>query len=125
MKKGFSEDFEKFWEEYPYRWIPSSDKRVKVGKQNAWILWRRLDSETRELILHILPVYKRQIDTKIVPDAFRWLRDKKWLDYDIPLPKKKLQMMPKTETLSWKQKQKAKEAGEKFRQHLAERKKLR
>lgn len=79
--KEYTEEFLDFWNKYPYRWIKESGKKVKVGKQLAWERWQKIDTETRKQILEIVLVFARQIDSQSVPDAWRWLRDKKYLDY--------------------------------------------
>ena len=82
--KDYSTDFETFWNKYPERWIPESDKHVKIGKHKAWEEWVNIDEQAQKLIIAILPVYRRKISSKIIPDAWRWLRDRKWDDYSPP-----------------------------------------
>ncbi len=85
-KDNYSALFKDFWKDYPTRWIQESNKNVKVGKSDAWEQWQKLSPEQHIFILKILPVYKRQIDSKIVPDAWRWLRNGRYNDYEIPAP---------------------------------------
>ncbi len=72
-----------FWKKYPTRWIPESDKHVKIGKDLAWQQWRKIDDETHQ---HILTIISQMKSGKAVPDPWRWLRDKKFNDYDPPEP---------------------------------------
>lgn len=91
-REEYSQEFLLFWKEYPIRWVKTSDTKVKVGKHLAWEQWQKIDIETRKQILKIVPVFAAKIDSPSVPDAWRWLRDKKYLDYaaePAPAPKPK------------------------------------
>ncbi len=80
-KSKYSANFLIFWNKYPTRWIPKSDQHVKIGKDLAWQQWRKIGDDTHRYILGIIPQMK---SGKGVPDPWRWLRDKKWKDYDPP-----------------------------------------
>lgn len=82
-KGKYTEDFETFWEKYPTRWVPESDKHVKIGKDLAWQQWRKIGEDAHRYILGIISQMK---SGKAVPDPWRWLRDKKWKDYEPPKP---------------------------------------
>lgn len=87
-KGKYTEDFETFWKKYPTRWIPESDKHVKVGKHLAWEQWEKISEETHR---HILGIISQMKAGRAVPDPWRWLRDKKFLDFvtEQPRPDKK------------------------------------
>ncbi|KKK76776.1 hypothetical protein LCGC14_2860270 [marine sediment metagenome] len=94
-KEEYSKEFLAFWWKYPPRWIKSSGRYSHVGKDLAWKQWRKLSVKTQQYIWSILPVYVKSIPPTIIPDAWRWLRDKKWLDYEPaevkPLPQRPVQ----------------------------------
>ncbi len=105
--KEYSDLFLEFWAKYPERWIPESDKHVKIGKHKAWKQWCGINNQTQKLIMIILPIYKKEISSSIIPDAWRWLRDRKWDDYETKQPqgpKAKPQQKPKVTLATAKEK---------------------
>lgn len=107
-KERYSEDFENFWNEYPTRWIPESDKHVKIGKHLAWEQWRKLGDDTCR---HILSIISQMKSGKGVPDPWRWLRDKKFEDYIAESPKSDAKAIAEQEE---KRKQKARDEKGKY-----------
>lgn len=79
----YDDNFEAFWSLYPKRWHKDSDKHVKIGKAKAWERWRFMRKKDQLHTMAILPVFTRECDARIYPDAWRWLRDKKYEDYDL------------------------------------------
>jgi len=79
-KDNYSVIFLDFWKRYPSRWIQESDRRVKVGKYLAWEQWQKLNEEQQ---ISALLATKSMVSGKAVPDAWRWLRDKKFDDAEI------------------------------------------
>lgn len=71
--------FESFWRAYPSRWIKSSGRYTKVGKELAWQQFGKLSEE--EVDWALFAVYKEK-SSETIPDAHRWLRDKKFKDFD-------------------------------------------
>ena len=87
-RRKYDEDFKVFWKEYPARWVASSDRWAKLNKNRAWEQWKKLDTETKEHIMAIMPVFIKTIPSTNVQDAFRWLNDKNkgYADYSVPKP---------------------------------------
>ncbi len=79
----YDDNFEAFWLLYPERWIKDSDRHVKIGKAKAWERWRFMRKTNQQHAMAVLPVFKRTVDARYIPDAWRWLRDKKYEDYDL------------------------------------------
>lgn len=84
VSKPYSEQFERFWRAYPKRWIKSSGRWVKVGKEEAWLVWQRLHKLEHE---HIMVVIKQVPANSATLDAHRWLKHKRFKDYELPKPK--------------------------------------
>ena len=80
MRTKYTEEFEAFWGLYPRRWIVSSGVWVKIGKRKAFRVWSRLSKDDHS---DIMAVIKRFREGKFVPDAWRWLRDVGWEDFDV------------------------------------------
>ena len=76
--------FLKFWDKYPSRWIAASSKWVKIGKHLASEQWNKLSQSEQQYIFQVVGKMRAG---KSVPDAWRWLRDRKWEDYELPKPK--------------------------------------
>lgn len=83
-KGKYADEFLVFWNKYPERWIKSSDTKVKVGKDLAAEQWDKLSQSEQQYILRVVG---RLRVGESVPDAWRWLRDRKWKDYELPKPK--------------------------------------
>lgn len=73
-------EFEKFWSGYPKR----NDKRLHKGKAHS--VWKRLNNAERERartgVAHYLAACEQGLT--IAADAFRWLRDKAFDDWQTP-----------------------------------------
>lgn len=85
----YDDNFLAFWSLYPERWIKDSDRRVKLGKAKAWEGWRFMRKADQQHAMAVLPLFKMTNDARYIPDAWRWLRDKKYEDYEPGEPKKK------------------------------------
>lgn len=72
--------FPDFWEQYPKR----NGKREGRGKAEQ--VWRRLSYEERKAAWRGACHYGRACDSglTIAADAFRWLRDRRWEDWQDP-----------------------------------------
>lgn len=82
-KDDYTQEFLDFWQLFPRRWIRSSDRYVKIGKELAWIQWEKLSAYNKAWAM--FAVRKERV-SEIIPDAWRWLRDKKYKDYDLEMP---------------------------------------
>jgi len=80
VNKQYSEQFLQFWHDYPTRWIKSSNRYVKIGKELAWLQWRKLTVAERVLASQAV---KCEVTSQIIPDPWRWLRDKKFRDFEV------------------------------------------
>lgn len=80
----YSEEFETFWKQYPKRWVVSSGKWVKVGKWEAREEWDKL---SREEQTKALAVVKKVPAGRATQDAHRWLKHRRFDDYELPKPK--------------------------------------
>lgn len=72
--------FDLFWQRYPRR----NGKREGRGK--ALAQWAKLDLDTRKAAFRAAEHYAAACDAgaTIAADAFRWLRDKRWEDWQTP-----------------------------------------
>ena len=84
----YSPEFLEFWKKYPKRWIASSGKYVKIHKKKAWKVWKGLSAEDKACALK--HAHKKSSTSQYVPDAFRWLRDGVYEDWEdepfVPTP---------------------------------------
>lgn len=87
MKTNYTPEFESFWNKYPKRWVESSGSWVKIGKYEAFQAWKRLAKSEREIIMMVLPKVKAN---KFTPDAHRWLKKRRWEDFEIKNSRKKM-----------------------------------
>lgn len=78
----FSKEFEDFWYYYPTRYIRTSGLYVKLNKQKAWLVWKGMNDNDRKLARQAISRLPKTAEW--IPDAFRWLRDSRWLDYQMP-----------------------------------------
>jgi hypothetical protein len=85
MKSEFTEEFEEFWYNWPTRYIKSSSMYVKLGKGKAWNIWSKMSVANRKLAIVATGCMPKSAEW--IPDAFRWLRDKGWLDYSHKQPR--------------------------------------
>ncbi len=82
----YTEEFEKFWRDYPKRWNRSSGKHYKVGKWEAFQVWKRLSQKDKNKILIVV---KYMQTGEFVLDAHRWLKKRRFDDMEIRKPKPK------------------------------------
>lgn len=86
---NYTEEFELFWSKYPPRfhetWRPraggGAEHYWKSGKRLAMAIWRKLSDSEKA---HAMYSVKFMRKGKYVPDAFRWLRDGRYEDMDMP-----------------------------------------
>ncbi len=80
-QKDYTNEFEKFWLEYP----------KKVGKPKTFMLWKKLAIEDKEKIMLDLPL--RKADKKwiggYIKDPERYIKNQQWLDEIIKVENKK------------------------------------
>ena len=82
-KNEYTKEFLDFWGQYPKRLCWRTDRHVKIGKSKACEQLSKLNTETQQFIMQILPVFVKSISSTIIPDPWRWLRDKKYDDYEL------------------------------------------
>ena len=119
----YTEEFEVFWKAYPKRWNRSSGKYYKVGKWEAFQVWKRLSQKDRNDILIKVNYMKTG---EFVLDAHRWLKKRRFDDIEIPKPKKKIvvQKIIKIETPeSIREKAERVEKGQRWKEKYDKRKK--
>jgi len=83
---NYTQEFETFWRLYPKRWNRSSGRYYKVGKWEAFQVWKRLSQKDRN---DILIKVKTMQTGEFVLDAHRWLKKRRFDDIEIPKPKPK------------------------------------
>lgn len=74
----YSESFEVFWKKFKGRWNPENDTYTKVGKHKAFEEWEKLSIEDKRKAWKVAD----KVKGKYVPDAFRWLRDRGFDDFE-------------------------------------------
>ncbi len=79
MRTKYTAEFEAFWEQYPKRWVTSSGRWVKIGKFEAFQVWNRLSKADHQ---DIMAVIKRVRAGKFTLDAHRWLKKRRWEDFE-------------------------------------------
>ena len=74
------EGFENFWKAYPKR------NGKKIGKAKAANIWKRMSNAKRQKAHAAVGHYRRACDQRwnIAKDAFRWLRDEEFEDWQTP-----------------------------------------
>lgn len=86
----YTEDFIKFWKLFPGRFHEAGRPKVgsgyehywKIGKRKAMEEWRKLTEHQKKWAMYSVGFMRKG---KYVPDAFRWLRDGKYEDIDLPV----------------------------------------
>lgn len=93
----YTDEFKTFWKKYPSRWNRSSHRYYKVGKWEAFLVWKRLSQKDRT---DILIKVKYMQDGEFVLDAHRWLKKRRFDDMELPesKPKPIVKETPKIET---------------------------
>lgn len=81
IKNRYTDDFLEFWVKYPSRWNRDSDRLYKVGKWDAMQEWAKLSIEERELALVAVRRLRRG---QYILDAHRWLKKRRFDDYEPP-----------------------------------------
>ena len=84
MTDRYTKDFIEFWEKYPKRWNAESDRYYKVGKWQAMREWKKLSEQDKKVCLAAVRFMK--VD-RYVPDAFRWLKNRRFDDIELPKQK--------------------------------------
>lgn len=77
-RKPYTREFELFWERFKGRWDTEKSEYIKVGKDLAFEQWEKLSLEDKRWAWWAAD----KPSGKYVPDAFRWLRDRKFEDYE-------------------------------------------
>lgn len=78
----YTDEFQLFWRLWPGRWRPESDTVIKVGKYEAFKVWQKLSTEEWDEIIALLKSGKvKQAGTQYLPDAHRWLNNRRWEDF--------------------------------------------
>jgi hypothetical protein len=101
-KKRYSDEFEAFWKAYPKRFIPESDRWVKVGKNDAWKKWVKLSGTEQQTVMAVLHNVKAG---RYVLDAQRWLKGRRWEDYEAPAEYKPAEGIPQPQMKAVEEKQ--------------------
>lgn len=81
---NYTDEFERFWKDYPARWNKDSDRHYKVGKWEAFQVWKKLSQKDKE---DVLAKVKYVQTGQFVLDAHRWLKKRRFDDIEIPKPK--------------------------------------
>lgn len=83
--KRYTDDFLEFWVKYPSRWNRDSDRFYKVGKWEAMQEWAKLSIDEKQQALLAVRHLRRG---QYVLDAHRWLKKKRFEDYEPPEDKR-------------------------------------
>jgi len=78
----YTEEFNRFWKQYPSRWNSNLNCYVKRKKHPAFLKWQKLTKEIRDKCLRIVKQIKRAEGTP--RDAVTWLNQQGWDDIDEP-----------------------------------------
>jgi len=76
----YSDDFQTFWKAWPGRYNPDDQRTEKVGKHEAFVIWRCMPAEDREFVLKIVGKVKDK-GRRYLPDAWKWLAKKMYEDF--------------------------------------------
>ncbi len=81
-RTNYAEDYQEFWRNWPGRWRDGSSPK-KVGKAEAYDIWKSLDTEDRQdALLAVKSGKVKRAGTQYLPDAVRWLRRRLWEDFN-------------------------------------------
>jgi hypothetical protein len=88
-KPKYTEEFLRFWKLYPPRYHEAGRPKAgggmehywKTGKRDAFNVWRDLSDEDKKWAMHSVKFLRKG---QYVKDAFRWLRDSRFEDIDMP-----------------------------------------
>lgn len=78
-KGKYSEPFLFFWKVFKGRWSEGKSGYVKVGKSLAWGQWKKLSLDDKRTAA----AAASRVSGKYTPDPWRWLRDRKFEDYNV------------------------------------------
>lgn len=86
---NYTPEFMLFWRKYPGRYHEAGRSRADGGYEHYWKenkrkamqWWKKLTAYQKKWAMYSVMFMKRG---KYVPDAFRWLRDGKYEDIDMP-----------------------------------------
>ena len=79
----YADDFEVFWKAWPGRWDRVNVKTVKVGKHEAFIIWRTMAEDDKVFCLQLAKTGKiKGKGTEYLPDCWRWLSKRRWEDFN-------------------------------------------
>lgn len=76
----YDEQFEYFWQRFPGRWNVDKGGYDKVGKYEAWLVWKTLKLDEKRNAAAVAD----KVTGKYVPDACRWLKRKMFDDFKLP-----------------------------------------
>lgn len=73
----YTKEFESFWKKFKGRWNPDKGKYIKVGKHEAFEEWRKLSLDEQRAAWRAAG----KTGDKFTPDACRWLKNRRFDDY--------------------------------------------
>ena len=76
----YTEEFEAFWKAWPGRWDSINQKTEKVGKHEAFVIWRTMAEDDKGKSLKLIKS-GRVKSARFLPDCWRWLAKRRWEDY--------------------------------------------
>ena len=104
----YTPEFMRFWKLYPGRYHEAGRPRADAGYEHYWKenkrkamqWWKKLTAYQKKWAMYSVKFMKKG---PFVPDAFRWLRDGKYEDIDMPteyekMPAEFVPKMKKVET---------------------------
>ena len=78
----YTEEFEAFWKAWPGRWNLDTQKIEKIGKHEAFIIWRTMAEDDRSFCIKLAKTPKiKEKGTRWLPDCWRWLSKRRWEDF--------------------------------------------
>lgn len=80
-KQRYTDEFLQFWSCYPGRYCERTNSYPKKNKYLASKEWEKLSKDDRDRALYAAERIK---PGRYIKDAFRWLRDKMFDDYNMP-----------------------------------------
>ena len=101
MTDRYTDEFERFWKQYPSRWNRDLGLYVKRKKFPAFQKWIKLSQAIRNECLLKVKYIKQAEGTP--RDAVTWLNQRGWEDFDLPGEKEKPKALPKDITPKMKQ----------------------
>jgi len=101
---NYTPEFETFWKAYPERWNRSSGKHYKVGKWEAFQVWKRLSQKDKDKILLVVKYMKTG---EFVLDAHKWLKKRRFDDIELQKPKPRLRIAKEQTYAEWVEERKA------------------